>query len=62
MKFIITRATKGTRGEAVFTAHEGRPCGLHGVAAFLSLQSSTSLQWSITQEFIVIVSQACVDV
>lgn len=39
MKFIITRATKGSREEAVFTVHKERPCSLHGVAAFLSLQS-----------------------
>lgn len=38
VKFITTRATKGSGEEAVFTAHEGRPCSFHGVAAFLSLQ------------------------
>ena len=39
VKFTITRATKGSREEAVFTAHEARSCSLNGAAAFLSLQS-----------------------
>lgn len=48
VKFIITRATKGSREEAVFTAHEERPCSLHGVAAFLSLQSKEE---ELTREY-----------
>lgn len=39
VKFAITRATKGSRGEAVLAAHEERPRSLHGVAAFLSVKS-----------------------
>lgn len=39
VKFIITRATKGSKEEAVFTGHEERLCSFHGVGAFLSLQS-----------------------
>lgn len=52
MKFIKTRATGAAGEEAVLTAHEERPCSLHGVAAFLSLQSRPG---SIAQEFEVIV-------
>lgn len=39
VKFIITRVRKVGREEVVFTAHEKRARSLHGVAAFLSLQS-----------------------
>lgn len=62
MKFIITRAAKSGREEAVFTAHEERPRSLHGIAAFLSLQSREKSQaGSAAWVSAAAVSQACLN-